>query len=106
MAERQDWHTDKRVTLSVITTLLLYGFLTAWWASEVSSDLEVIKEALNDNEQENLRQWARINSNEEALAEALGYLRTNNAILERLEKRFDRLEQRSEQGRVRTDFPR
>lgn len=46
MAEPQAWHLDKRVPLSIILTILLQLAVFIWFASQVTSQVETNKAAI------------------------------------------------------------
>lgn len=66
-----------------------------WWASGITSKVDSLTVSISSLEaesaDENLRQWARINRNEDLITDANGAIRTNKAILERIERDLGRL---------------
>ena len=79
------WHLSKSVPLALIVAIFMQTLGAVWWASSITEQVEDVVIQLRDNDEENLRQWGRINRVEDKVDIALSTQRTTTAILERLE---------------------
>lgn len=95
MTTDNSWHLSKGVPISLIFAIFMQTALAIWWASSVNNRVESLEIKLTDISddlaQENLRQWARINSAESLAETAINNGRVTAAILERLEKQVSAL---------------
>lgn len=76
--------------LTIVLALASYGVGGVWWGSSIntqlSSALRENSEYQDSNDAENLRQWSRINTNEDAVAEILSNERAMSAVMARMEE--------------------
>ena len=84
------WHLSKSVPITLILAVCLQTLGAVWWASaiteQVTSLRTTVKEVVIENDNENLRQWGRINTNENNVQLSLSLQQTTQAILERVEQ--------------------
>lgn len=85
----QRWHLAKQVSVGLIATVFLQTLGAVWWAASLNSEVDQLTHKVNtytvEHAEENLRQWNRINTNEENTQIALSLQQTTQAILERVE---------------------
>lgn len=90
MTKDSNWHISKGVNLSFIFALVVQLSVGIWFFSGLSERVvrveKDVKEHKAELDQENLRQWARINENEEVAKSILSQTNTTSAILQRLER--------------------
>lgn len=82
------WHLDKKVPISIILTLLIYGISGLWFVADIKRDVEVLKAQQTLQRDRDERQ-------DRAVAEALAQLR--DAVREGNQK-LDRLIERNGNG--------
>ena len=85
-----EWHLDKRVPISILVLIVIQSMTAIWWASNISTNMAAITVYMESADKENLRQWDRINQNEEGIGEIKSILLRNTAILERVEKTLEK----------------
>lgn len=89
MSTDKSWHLSKTVPVTLIFALLMQTAAAIWWAGGVNNRVESLEKKLTSIdtglEQENLRQWARIDSVESLASRVETQSRVSTAILERLE---------------------
>lgn len=85
-ADRQGWHLDKKVPISIILALLFQAATGLWFLANMSTDIELLKRSENQQHDRDERQ-------DRAQAEA--YLR----LSEQLQKVADKLDRIIERGR-------
>lgn len=89
------WHLDKKVPISIIMTLLIYGISGLWFVADIKRDVEVLKaqqslqhareaEAMAQQRDRDERQDRAVS---EALTQVRDALREGNAKLDRLIER-------------------
>lgn len=80
----------KSLPLGLVLALIIQTGSIVWWASGVNTKLndtvQTLETHIEDNNAEDLRQWARINKVEDAVQESLSNSRVTTAILERVEQ--------------------
>jgi hypothetical protein len=86
--ETSGWHLDKRVPVSIIVVLLVYGISGMWFIADIKRDVEILKAA-------QIVQHERDDRQDKTVAEALADLREavkdGNRKLDRLiELRFSK----------------
>lgn len=90
MTRDREWHISKGINLSFIFALLVQCAVAVWFFSALDQRVENLEthfqETRAELERENLRQWSRINDNEELTKSTLAAANTTSAILERLER--------------------
>ena len=83
------WHLSKSVPISFIFALLVQTAAALWWASAINYKVEELQTTMyefNRNmEAENLRQWARINANEDSVGQAIAQGNLIAELLRRVE---------------------
>ncbi|NRA30998.1 MAG: hypothetical protein HRU11_12155 [Parvularculaceae bacterium] len=79
----QGWHLDKRVPLALIVTIFLQSCAAVWWAAQVDGRVE-------ENSQD-IQSALDAQNRVMLLEQSYEY---QNATLDRLEKKIDRLDQR------------
>lgn len=90
------WHLDKKVPISIILTLLIYGISGLWFVADIKRDVEVLKaqqilqhareaEAMAQQRDRDERQDRSVS---EALAQVRDAVREGNAKLDRLIERM------------------
>lgn len=89
MSSDNQWHLSKSVPITLILALVLQSCAAVWWASSIDNKVSSLEEKLTDIDsslnEENLRQWSRINSAEDLARQSMNQDRVTTAILERLE---------------------
>ena len=83
--EQNQWHLNKGVPIALILALFIQTLGAVWWASSIDQQVGEITTKLVQNEAENLRIWARINTAERSIETVSSILRTTEAILFRVE---------------------
>lgn len=48
--EQDGWHLDKRISIGIIVTLLMYGIAGLWVIADIKKDVEVLKAQRLDSE--------------------------------------------------------
>ena len=84
--------TMNRWNMGVILALGLQVLAFGYWGGQLQSELKTLKVQLEDKSEENLRQWSRINKNEDAIQGTASTQRITTAILSRVEAALDRLQ--------------
>ena len=88
--EPNQWHLSKSVPITLILAVFLQTIGAVWWAAALSEQVTslrtTVKEVVTSNDNENLRQWGRINANESNVQLSLSLQQTTQAILERVEQ--------------------
>lgn len=89
------WHLDKRVPLGLIFGLFIQTVTVVWFLSDLRHDVDTLSVSLDDKVEQisitNERQWNRINRNEGLIQDSIASIKTNTAILERVEERLSNL---------------
>lgn len=88
----KDQSTMNKWNMGVILAIVLNFIATGYWGGDLSSRVASIEITLVEGDQENLRQWGRINENEDSVQLALSNQRTTTAILQRVEDSVDDME--------------
>lgn len=70
----EHWHLDKKVPISLIVTLLVYGVAGLWVVADIKKDVEVLKA-------QNQAQYARDERQDKAVAEGVMLLRADMAYI-------------------------
>lgn len=78
------WHLDKRVPVSIIVTLLIYGISGLWFIADIKRDVEILKAAQSAQHDRDERQDRAV---ADALAQLRDAVREGNAKLDRLIER-------------------
>lgn len=93
----ENWHMSKSIPISLIFAILVQTVGVVWWASTLDSKVSQLDRTLAnlviDTEEEDLRQWARINDNEELVALAINNERVSTAIISRVEEDIKTMQQ-------------
>lgn len=76
---------DIVIPIGFALTLLVQSGTLVWWASGINSAQNSLIEFRAEQQQEQLRQWARINQNESNIQSIQATTDTNQAILSRVE---------------------
>jgi len=75
------WHLDKKVPISLIMALLVYGATGLWYVADIKKDIELLKMSTLEQRDRDKRQ-------DEQVANAMMLLRGQ---LERMENKMDRV---------------
>jgi len=82
--------------IPIILFIIGQTSVAIWWASELNTTVEnvqiKVETLIKDNDNENLRQWARINENEDNLGKIERELAINNSQLQSLNDNLNRVE--------------
>ncbi len=78
MTKDSQWHLSKSIPISFLVVIVLQTFSAVWWAA-------TINQKVNENSNEDVKQWVRIEKNEEILQDIKSNSRATTAILERVE---------------------
>ena len=93
--ELRGWHLDKRVPLSLIFAVFVQTATVVWFITDLRKDVDALDINLATQttliSEEQLRQWARINLNEDRIQSSVSAINTNTAILQRVEIQVSRL---------------
>lgn len=78
----EEWHLDKKVTVGIISVLLLNSFSSIWWASRMDYTVQTHSQRIKDHDEklENMQlqdyklmeRLARIEENQKHSAKLLG----------------------------------
>jgi Tfp pilus assembly protein PilO len=53
---QEHWHLDKKVPISIILALLLYGIMGLWIIADIKKDVEIIKAQMTLQKERDMRQ--------------------------------------------------
>ena len=81
----ETWHLDKKVPISIIVTLLIYGISGLWFIADIKRDVEILKAAERMQHERDDRQDKAVT---EALQQLRDAQREGNAKLDRLIERL------------------
>lgn len=84
MADSDHWHLDRKVPISIIVTLLIYGLSGMWFVADIKRDVEVLKAAQQAQRDRDERQDRAVSESLQQLRDAV---REGNAKLDRLIER-------------------
>lgn len=86
--DRDGWHLDKKVPISIIVMIVMQGAAGLWVVADIKKDVEVLKA---QGVQQQIQQRDRDERQDKQATDALGQVR---AQLERVESKLDRLIER------------
>lgn len=79
--QKESWHLDKKVPLSLIFAMLLQAAMVIWAMADIKKDVEVLKSQVTQQHDRDERQ-------DKSITEIVAELRTR---LERMDTKLDRL---------------
>lgn len=85
------WHLDKKIPISLFVALFIQAGTFIWFASNFVSQVDNNTEILKSLQDENTRQWNRIESNDRLIAELNGELGKIQGSLNGIEKQVNLL---------------
>ena len=93
--ELNGWHLDKRVPLSLIFAVFVQTVTVVWFITDLRKDVDALDAGLRYQTQivaeEQVRQWSRIDLNQNRIQSSVSSINTNTAILQRVETQITRL---------------
>jgi len=90
--EREHWHLDKRVPISLIVTIMVQTAAFMWFLSSLSHRVEANTDAITELAQSAQIQDERVRNNTNGITRMTEALRSSAATLESIDGRLARIE--------------
>lgn len=90
---REPWHLDRRVPLALIMTILLQTGAAVWFAASLQARVDVLERDIEREHIMNASQETAIRSIENGAARLDAKLDGIVALLERMDRRLERMEE-------------
>lgn len=91
MAEKEKWHLDRKVPITLVVMILVQTGGAFWWASNIESNIETLQKEMAEQKVTDQRQYDVIGKERERREELSKGLARMEGLLESIDKQLARM---------------